>query len=204
MIKNIVFDLGGVLVDFKPEKYLKHIGFNESEIDFLTNLIFCGKEWYEYTASKYTIKQTAENLRKKYPQYEDKIKKIFDNIDYTYILFEMSETTEYLKELKSNGYNIFILSDLSKDSYSYNKEFELFNYINGGVYSFEIGSTKPNDNNYKTLLEKYELIPDETIFIDDKLENIKAANKFGIHGVQFTTLDEVKRKISLLIDNKSA
>ena len=93
---------------------------------------------------------------------------------------------------------------MSVDSYSYNKEFELFDYIDGGVYSFEIGSTKPNDNNYKTLLEKYKLIPDETIFIDDKLENIKAANKFGIHGVQFTTLDEVKRKINLLIDNKSA
>lgn len=56
---------------------------------------------------------------------------------------------------------------------NYNKQFKFFDYITGGVYSFEIGTTKPNKNNYKVLLEKYNLIPEETIFIDDRLNNIE-------------------------------
>lgn len=110
----------------------------------------------------------------------------------------MKDTSNYLKELKDKGYNIYILSDLSIDSYNYNKQFKFFDYITGGVYSFEIGTTKPNKNNYKVLLEKYSLIPEETIFIDDRLNNIEAANDFGIHGIQFTTLNKVKEEINKL------
>lgn len=198
MIKNIVFDLGGVLIDFKPERYLEHIGFSEEDINLFTKIIFYGKEWNEYNSSKLNVKQTEENLIKNYPQYSDKIKKIFDNIDYKYILFEMKDTSNYLKELKDKGYNIYILSDLSIDSYNYNKQFNFFDYVIGGVYSFEIGTTKPNKNNYKVLLEKYNLIPEETIFIDDRLNNIEVANNFGIYGIQFLTLDSIKEEIKSL------
>ena len=200
MIKNIVFDLGGVLVDFKPENYLSHIGFDKDDIDIFTGIVFYSEEWCEYNTAKYTIKQTAENIIKKYPQYEEKINKIIDNIDYKYLLFEITNTAEYLKKLKKEGYNVYVLSDLSLDSYEYNKQFNFFEMVQGGVYSFEVGATKPNDKNYKTLLEKYKLIPEETVFIDDKFENIKAANKFGIHGIQFTTLDEVKKQVYSLLD----
>lgn len=198
MIKNIVFDLGGVLIDFKPETYLAHIGYTEEDVKLFKKVVFWGKEWNEYNSSKADAKQTEQKLIQNYPQYTDKIREIFDNINYEYILFEMKETSNYLKELKDKGYNIYILSDLSIDSYNYNKQFKFFDYINGGIYSFEIGTTKPNENNYKTLLERYNLIPEETIFIDDNLNNVEAANNFGIHGIQFTTLESVKEKIENL------
>ncbi len=201
MIKNIVFDLGGVLIDFVPEKYLEHIGCNENDVPLFTQIVFYGKEWNEYNSSKYNIEQTKANLIKNYPQYSDIIERIINNIDYRYILFEKKDTSNYLKKLKDKGYNIYILSDLSIDSYYYNKKFDFFNYIDGGVYSFEIGSTKPNKNNYNTLIEKYNLIPKETVFIDDRLENIKAANKFGIHGIQFISLDILKEKLKYIIRN---
>lgn len=198
MIKNIVFDLGGVLIDFKPQKYLAHIGYTEEDIKLFTKIVFWGEEWNEYNSSKLNAMQTVQKLIQNYPQYANKIREIFNKINYKYILFEKKDTSNYLKELKDKGYNIYILSDLSVDSYNYNKEFEFFNYIEGGVYSFEIGTTKPNKNNYKILLEKYNLIPEETIFIDDKLNNIEAANDFGIHGIQFETLDDVKEKVKRL------
>lgn len=198
MIKNVVFDLGGVLIDFKPEKYLEHIGYNEKEVSFFTTMVFGSKEWSEYNSSKYDAEQTKRNLMKRNPQYADKIEYIFNKIDYQYILFEKKDTAHYLKELKSKGYNIYLLSDLSTDSYNYNKRFDFFNDIIGGVYSFEIGSTKPNKKNYETLLSRYHLIPEETIFIDDRLDNIKAANNFGIHGIQFKTLEDVKEQVKLL------
>ena len=200
MIKNIVFDLGGVLIDFKPEKYLEHIGFSKEDINLFTQIVFYGKEWNAYNSSKYNAEQTEKNLIQNYPQYSDKIKQIFKNINYKYILFEMKDTSNYLKELKNKGYYIYILSDLSKDSYTYNRQFDFFHYVEGGIYSFEVGSTKPNKNNYETLLKKYNLLPKETVFIDDRLENIEAANHYGIHGIQFITLDSVKEEVMELED----
>lgn len=198
MIKNIVFDLGGVLIDFKPEKYLEHIGYSEEEVSFFTTMIFWSSEWSKYNSSKHDDRRTKENLIKRNPQYASEIENIFNKIDYQYILFEKKDTVHYLKELKSRGYHIYLLSDLSIDSYNYNKQFDFFNDIIGGVYSFEVGSTKPNKKNYETLLSKYQLIPEETIFIDDRLENVKAADNCGIHGIQFTTLEDVKEQITIL------
>ena len=114
----------------------------------------------------------------------------------------MKDTANYLKDLKDKGYNIYILSDMNADSYKYNIKFNFFNYVDGGVYSFEIGTTKPNKNNYLTLLKKYNLVPEETIFIDDRLENVNSADNYGIHGIQFTTLEEVKKKVSFLENNE--
>ncbi len=199
MIKNIVFDLGGVLIDYKPERYLEHIGYSKEEIKLFTKIIFYGEEWDEYNSSKYSILETKQRLIQRYLEHINKINEIFNNIDFKYILFEIKDTAKYLKELNDRGYNIYILSDSSIESHNHNKQFNFFNYIKGGVYSFEIGTTKPNENNYKTLLEKYKLIPEETIFIDDKKCNVEVANNFGIHGIRFTVLDKLKKELEQYI-----
>ena len=196
MIKNIIFDIGGVLVDFIPKRYLKYIGLSDEESELFNNIIFWGKEWFEYSSGKYDVNKTKEILLKNYPPYANKINKIITNIDYNYILFEKYDTAQYLKQLKNEGYKIYLLSDLSIDGYNYNKKFDFFNYIDGGVYSFEVGSTKPNEVNYKTLLNKYNLIPNETIFIDDNINNITAGNKLGIIGILYTNLKQVKEEVS--------
>ena len=199
MIKNIVFDLGNVLIDFKPQIFLAYLGFNEEDIKLFNNIVFAGKEWNMYNQSKYDANEVHSALINNYPEYTDKINTIFQNIDYNYILFLKHDVSDYLKELKKQRFNIYILSDLSVDSYNHNRNFKFFNYIDGGVYSFEIGSTKPNKANYLELLNKYNLIANETIFIDDKIENVEAANKVGIHGIQFISLDSLKDNISKLI-----
>ena len=198
MIKNIVFDLGGVLVDFNPKRYLDHIGLSSEEADFYSKIIW-GKEWMDYNANKYSFKELKQLLINNNPEYREKLNEILTNIDYHYILSEKTDPAEYLKELKKKGYNIYVLSDLSKESLIYNKEFDFFEFVDGGVYSFEVGSNKPNENNYKTLLNTYNLLPNETIFIDDNINNINAANTLGIKGIQFTDLDKVKEEISNLI-----
>ena len=114
----------------------------------------------------------------------------------------MKDTAEYLKELKAKGYNIYILSDLNEDSFKYNKQFDFFNYVSGGVYSFEVGTTKPNRNNYETLLKKYNLLPEESIFIDDNIDNVNMANELGINGIQFVALDIVKKQIEKLEESQ--
>lgn len=196
MIKNIIFDLGGVVIDFKPENYLEYLGFDRDDIKLFSKIVFKGEEWTKCDLGNYTIFQVEEKLLQDYPQYSDKFKKIFSNLDYDYILFEKKETSNYLKELADRGYNIYILSDLSKDCYNYNRKFNFFRFTKGGVYSFKIGSVKPSMNNYYTLLRKYNLVAEESIFIDDRKNNIDAANSIGIHGILFTDIESLKTKMS--------
>ena len=91
---------------------------------------------------------------------------------------------------------IYILSDLSEDHMSFYTKRDFFSCVSGGTYSFEVGSVKPNINNYLTLLNKYNLKAEETLFIDDKLINVEGANKLGIIGIQFTSLKKLKEDIN--------
>lgn len=203
MIKNIVFDLGGVLVDFKPQVFLEHIGFSKEETELFYKLVFCGEEWYQYNSSLLNATETRNELMKHYPEYKDQIKKIFDEIDYNYILFEKKEEMELLKRLKKDGFNIYILSDLSEDHISFYTNLDFFNYIDGGVYSFEVGSIKPNRNNYQTLLNRFDLIAEETIFIDDKLINVEGAKELGIIGIQFLSLEKLQQDLKKYLPLKT-
>ncbi len=110
-----------------------------------------------------------------------------------------SDTVEFLKELKKQGFKIYILSNLSEDTYKFVSQFNFFNFVDGGIYSYELHICKPDKEIYKKLLEKYNLEAKETIFIDDIFDNIKSANELGINAIQFTTLDEVRQKVNLLI-----
>ena len=134
------------------------------------------------------------------------VKKLIDIGDFTEVFNpdlpndDLDLQLLWIDVLKNKGYNIYILSDLSKESYEFNSKFGFFKDVDGGVFSFEINSTKPNENNYKTLLERFNLVPEETIFVDDKIDNIEAANKFKIKGIVFTNLEEVKFMFSPSIE----
>ena len=198
MIKNVIFDLGRVLVNFYPLAYLEELGFDENKKNILNNIIFESKEWYEYDRGFYLHNKDIEKkLITDNPKLEKEIKRVL-NEDWVKIHTVKEETVEYLKSLKNEGKKIYILSNLSKDSFDFISKLDFFKYVDGGVYSYEIKVCKPDNEIYKTILEKYNLVPEETVFLDDKLENIEAANRFGIHGIQFFSVDDAKKKIKLI------
>lgn len=199
MIKNIVFDLGRVLVNFESREYLKEFGYDDKTVEKLNEIIFKSQEWLSCDSGAYENNtDIAEILIEKYPDYSEMIKKVLTK-EWVKMLTLKEDTAEYLKELKSRGFKIYILSNLSKESYDYNSKYEFFKYTDGGVYSYEVKKIKPNPEIYTELLKKYNLIPEETIFIDDVKENIDAANKLKINGVIFENLDQVKKEVETLI-----
>ena len=199
MIKNIVFDLGRVLVNFESREYLKEFGYDDKTVEKLNEIIFKSQVWLSCDSGTYENNtDIAEILIEKYPDYSEMIKKVLTK-EWVKMLTLKEDTAEYLKELKSRGFKIYILSNLSKESYDYNSKYEFFKYTDGGVYSYEVKKIKPNPEIYTELLKKYNLIPEETIFIDDVKENIDAANKLKINGVIFENLDQVKKEVETLI-----
>lgn len=139
MIKNIIFDLGGVWIDFIPEKYLKHIGLNDEEIKLYKKMIWGGKEWYLGDKGSLSYPEIIDEICKNNPSYSDKLRYILDNKNNDYILFEAPYAYNYLFGLKNKGYQLYFLSNVNKVDLKYDKEhFKIFELIDGSVYSAEV------------------------------------------------------------------
>ena len=200
MIKNIIFDLAGVIFDFNPKKYIQNFGYDEKNTEILLKEVFWGKEWMELaTKPKGTFKEVKEKIKKRIPEYSKEIDEL-ENGNWLSILTIRKDEELFFKEVKTNGFNVYILSDLSKECYDYDITLsDVFQVADGATYSFEVGSNKPNTNNFTTLLNKYDLIPNESIFIDDNPNNIKTANELGIHGIVFKNLEQCKKELEEII-----
>ena len=89
---------------------------------------------------------------------------------------------DIIKELKEKDYKIYLLSNINSHTYNHIKDNKLFNLVDGYVFSYIEHQVKPYVGIYNTLLERYKLIPQECLFIDDNIKNIKTANELGIQG----------------------
>ena len=198
MIKNIVFDLGNVLIDFNPQAYLEGLGYSAEEIPPLMEIIY-GDYWNKYDRGDYkTVADLRIALCKKYPKYGNDFFKILQP-DWVNIHRVITDTADYLGELKQRGYKIYILSNLATESYEFVKKLDFFQKIDGGVFSTFENACKPEEKLYRVLLERYNLNADECAFLDDKPENIEVAEKLGINGIVFTDFGTAKQQLEKLL-----
>ena len=198
MIRNIVFDLGNVLVDFDPKFYMQSFGFTEQEIQNLFRLVY-EDDWRLYDRGDYgSVTDLCDAVCKKHPAYASAFRKILCP-EWVQIHTLKEETARYLSELKARGYRIYLLSNLSKESYDYVSSYPFFALIDGGVYSYQEHICKPDRGIYEVLLSRYALRADETVFLDDAEANVEAANRLGIHGVLFSTIEQVKLQLENLL-----
>ena len=198
MIKNIVFDLGRVLVDFDPRAYIAAFGYTEETVDRLLSTVF-GPDWYYHDRGDI---RTIDELRaieiEKHPDLKKEIGEVLDG-DWVRIHTLKTATAEYLADLKRRGYRIYILSNLSVESYEFISKYPFFGLTDGGVFSYRERACKPEPAIYRALLDRYALAPEETLFFDDVAENIAGAEALGIRGVLFRDIEQAKREAEPLL-----
>jgi epoxide hydrolase-like predicted phosphatase len=190
MYKNIIFDLGNVLLSFNPQEYMK-TKIKEENIEKLYKAIFQSEEWLMLDRGTIEENIAIENIISRNKDYSEDIKLVFK--DWYSILIPISETVEVLKSLKEKGYNIYYLSNFHHLAFKdvTNKN-EFFNLFDGGIVSYEEKLLKPEEEIYNLLLKRYNLKPEETIFADDTKVNVEAANKLGITGLVFENTEKFK------------
>ena len=199
MIKNIVFDLGRVLVEFDPVTYLRGFGYPEELVQRLHEIVF-GRDWYLHDRGDYrTIDDLRAALVEKYPACAAELTAVLRG-DWVKIHYLKADTADYMAELKRRGFRIYILSNLSVESYEFIRRYDFFRIPDGGVFSYQERSCKPEEKIYRALLDRYDLVPDETVFLDDNPDNIAEANRLGIHGVLFTDLESAKEETEKLLN----
>ena len=198
MIKNVVFDLGRVMVEFDPVAYLRTFGYPEETVQTLHEIVFT-HDWYLHDRGDYrTIEDLLAALVKKYPAWEAELTAVLRG-DWVKIHYLKTDTADYLAELKRRGYRIYILSNLSVESYAFIRQYDFFRLIDGGVFSYQENACKPEEKIYRALLDRYGLAPEETVFLDDNPDNIAGAERLGIRTVLFTDIAAARAETEKLL-----
>lgn len=197
MIKNIIFDFGNVLGTFRVRNIIKDLTSVEEEQEFLINNVLNSPEWLKYSymdSGFFTYDQIIRliNDRNNY-KYSNLVEELINN--YYKAITISPEIVNIVKELKDKDYKLYVLSNTSKPVVDAFKNHEIFNYFDGFVLSYKINMVKPYDGIYKYLLNTYNLVPEECLFIDDLEANMATANKFGIKGraVNKDDVEDIKK-----------
>jgi len=193
MIRNIIFDIGGVLLDYNPKTYLDKLDIKESRRNKLNDVIFHDQRWKDCLNGFISNSELIEQLVRENLEYKKEIELILSKDSLKYMLPPKQEVIEYYKSLKRKGYKIFLCSNITKDTYNYVKDnFEIIQRAYGGLFSYFENISKPNSEIYYRLIEKYNLEIEKSILIDDTKRNVMSANDIGLRGILFNNIEDIK------------
>ncbi|MFX1281184.1 MAG: HAD family hydrolase [Promethearchaeota archaeon] len=199
MIKNIIFDLGNVLLSFKPELFLANYTKDKIQIDTFIRNIIKSDIWADLDRGSFSLKYAEKKFIQMYPE-EIELLHIF----FTYwkeMLTPIQDNVELLSKLKYKGYKLYVLSNFIQEAYEFVKEkYNFFSFFDGLVLSCEIKLIKPEIEIFHYLLREYNLIPEDSIFIDDIeqfIEQAKRLNIKTIHYLPYTDLPSELRKFNI-------
>ena len=192
-IKNIVFDLGRVLIKFEPKKYTEQ-NIPEEKRETFYNGVFGSDEWQMLDRGTLSYEDAKKIFKKRIPGVDEQIDRLFD-VDLFEILQPIEENVKLLPELKEK-YNLYILSNFHQPAFEHIfKKYDFFRLFDGHTVSCYYYLLKPEKEIYDTLIEKFNLIPEETVFIDDTKVNIEACEKEGIRGIHLPDYTELEQKL---------
>ena len=184
MIKNIIFDIGNVILNFNLDEILPKFTKNIEEQKFILDNIINSPEWLGYALidTGYINKEDAiEIVKDRTNHINDKIISDFWNNYNDYALVN-DDIIKLIKKLKQNNYKIYLLSNINHYTHDYIKKSSLLDIVDGFVLSYIEHKIKPFNSIYNTMINRYNLNPNESLFIDDKEENVNTANRLGILG----------------------
>ncbi|MCB0839605.1 MAG: HAD family phosphatase [Bacteroidetes bacterium] len=198
-IDTIVFDLGGVLIDWNPKYLFRKIFETESEVDhFLENV--CKYEWNVEQDAGRSLADGTEYLVALHPDWEKEIRAYYGRWEEM-LGGEIAETVEILESLKYGGYRILALTNWSSETFPIaHQRYDFFKHIEGIVVSGDEKLAKPDPKIYQTLIKRYEVDPAKAVFIDDSAKNVEGAIAQGMHGIRFLSPMQVREDLADLLN----
>jgi 2-haloacid dehalogenase len=198
-IKNIVFDFGGVLVDWNPRYLYNKLFEDEEQMEFFLQSI-CTPDWNEQQDAGRSLTEATDLLVNKHPEHESMIRQYYDRWEEM-LKDDISANVSVLNQLKGK-YRLFGLSNWSGETFpAAFRRFPFFKEFEGIVISGDEKMKKPDPEIYHLLLSRYQIEAENSTFIDDNAENIRAAKEIGFSTVHFnqeTDLEVELKKMNLL------
>ena len=202
MIKNIVFDLGNVLISFRPSQFFDNENYSDTVKAKILPDIFGSKEWLKLDNGDISTPEAIDAISLKSSLKREEIAHIFNL--RTEMMFPLDQNVRLLPELKKQGFKLYFLSNFPIDIFEEIKTgYYFFTYFDGGVISSEVKFSKPDLRIYKILLEKYFLTAEESLFIDDIEINVKSAEALGMKGLVTYGSEEISKELTRVLNYNS-
>ena len=184
MIKNIVLDMGNVLLDYNPDFVMDTFCSSEEEKAVIRKELFNGPEWKLGDRGDIKDKDRFDIVKVRVPeQYHEALRNCADN--WGICMTPLDGAREFCEYIKNSGRGIYILSNASDLFYDYFPKFLPLDFFDGVFVSSDFHMLKPDVEIYKAFLEKYKLYGDECLFIDDREDNISGAHEAGLNTFRF-------------------
>lgn len=183
-IKNIIFDIGNVLLGFDYRSFFQSFGYDEATVERLAKATAQSPDWNEFDRGVLSYEEVLQRFVANDPELEPVIFRTFENLNG--ILRRYEYAIPWIRELKDKGYKVYYLSNFfRKVEADCAETMDFMPYMDGGILSYREKVTKPEGAIYQLLLSRYGLKAEESVFLDDTEKNIVGARKEGIYGIVF-------------------
>jgi putative hydrolase of the HAD superfamily len=198
-ITNIIFDMGGVLIDWRPEDIAAEFSSEPKIQETFMQDILGHEDWRVWDRGGVTIDDVIENAAARTGWSLSEVERLMDLVADS--LKPLEPSVELLRELKSKGKRIYCLSNMTREHYQFLKgTVRFWSMFDGLVISSLVGLSKPDLAIFKYLLDEYNLEPGACLFLDDTQENVDEAQRAGIRALRFSHAAACRRQLSELLD----
>ena len=197
-INNIIFDLGGVLIDWNPDYVYRTIFTDEKDLQWFYENI-CTPDWNEEQDAGRSLQEATEELVKKFPQHEVNIRAYYERWEEM-LKGPIEGTVEILRKLKGNGkLKLYALTNWSAETFPVALgRYDFLHWFDGRIVSGEEKTRKPFLDIYHKLIDKFNINPAQSVYIDDNLRNLTPAKDLGMHTIHFKSPQQLEEALQSL------
>ena len=180
----VIFDLGKVLLGYDWQPYLRSLGYDAQTERILADAVFLNEDWERGDRGGLTAEEWEQLFIENAPAYEEEIRRVYSGLSHT--IYPLPYTDRLVRLLKGQGLKLYYLSNYS--AHLHRETSHMMGFLqefDGGIFSYEVQSIKPEEKIYRLLLERYRIRPERAVFFDDRPVNVEAAARLGIRGVVF-------------------
>ena len=193
MIRNVIFDVGNVLIEFDWQKFLRNL-FDEETAKAVSPAMWGTAAWDEMDRGVLSMDEVTALFIANAPDYEPQIREALDRVSECASV--KPYTIGWIRELKAKGFHVYYLSNYFQRIWEQRPDVRAFaDETDGGTFSWQEKVIKPSPESFQRLLDRYGLKAEESLFIDDSPKNIAAADALGFHAVRFESYEQQHEQI---------
>ena len=199
MIRNLVFDVGNVLLGYRTPELMRETGVTDAQYEQIVQHVFANPLWNELDRGVRPFAEVVEEMCAGIPDLREKV---FWLIDHSvHMKVDRPEVWERVQKLKEKGYRIYLLSNYAEPFYDTQfRDAPFMAWIDGAVISFRVHLLKPDPTIYRELTDRYGLRSDECLFFDDLEANVRAAALLGFETFRVTSASGLIKKLDELLE----
>ena len=199
MVKNIIFDIGQVLVNYDWRGYIRSLGYEGETAERIGRAMFAAPDWNELDRGVLSTEEVVERFVRNDPAIERELRDAFRRSGEK--ISEREYAVSWVREMKERGFRVYYLSNYSDYIYQGSRHIleKFLREMDGGVFSWKVQMIKPDEGIYRRLLETYGLKAEECVFMDDNPANVETAKRLGIQGIVFTGYEETRQKLEEML-----